>query len=115
MGDLWGTIDRSGWRNAPHMRDRVATEEDVKAGRAVFHFQNLDEVPAWPADVQLPALALWRKESGKQVPVVVIHLQESATQRTAGVRYFDGGNGVCLFDELEFIDETDPQFTEGVV
>jgi hypothetical protein len=44
MGDLWGTIDRSGWRNAPHM-----------------------------------------------------------------------GNGVCLFDELEFIDETDPQFTEGVV
>ena len=37
----------------------VATEADVKAGRAVFYLGNLDEVPARPAEMELPALAWW--------------------------------------------------------
>ena len=68
---------------------------------------NPDEVPARPAAVRLPALALWPDpESGAHRPVVVIQV-ELGQKNVAGIRFLEGGNGVCLLEELEIIDESD--------
>jgi hypothetical protein len=85
------------------MKGRVATEDDVKAGRATFYFGNLDELPAEPAPVDLPALAWWPADAdGPRRLCVVIQAERSDVQCTVGVRFVDGGNGVCLLDDLDF-------------
>jgi hypothetical protein len=100
---LWGPIDPDRWQEVPCTRARVAEEEDVKQGRAAFYFGNLSEVPAWPEDLKLPALATWTDDStGQRRRVVVIQAERSANQCTVGFRFLDGGNGVCLLEELEF-------------
>lgn len=112
MDDLWGPVDLSRWREVPHMSRDVATESDVRAGRATFYLGNLDEVPAWPADATIPALVLWRDtDSGAVIPAVLIQAEQSAIQCTAGIRFLAGGNGVTLLEELEFVDEDDPRVT----
>jgi hypothetical protein len=64
-------------------------------------------VQAQPSSVHLPALALWPDpDLGAQRPVVVIQL-ELGEQDFAGIRFLEGGNGVCLLEELEMIDEND--------
>jgi hypothetical protein len=103
MDTLWGPIPLAQWRRVPHTSGRVATEEDVKAGRAAFYLGNLDEVPARPAAMELPALAWWpQDDSGPRRLCVVIQAERSDLQCTLGVRFIDGGNGVCLLDDLDF-------------
>ena len=111
IDELWGPIERNQWRQVPCITGRLATEDDVKAGRAAFYLGNLEEVPAGPAKLKLPALALWRdSDSETPIPVVVIQAEESEIQCTVGIRFLTGGNGVCLLEELEFIDENDQRF-----
>jgi hypothetical protein len=105
--DLWGAVDRARWRLVPHMGGTLATEGDVEAGRAVFFLGNVDETPARPSTMRLPALALWPDpDLGSHRPVIVIQV-EVGQQEVAGIRFLEGGNGVCLLEELEIIDETD--------
>ena len=112
-GDLWGPIDLEDWVNTTCMRGRCATVDDVREGRAAFCMANLDEIPAWPVDLDLPQLALLKLEEGdERVVVVVIQAEESEIQQTVGVRFIEGGNAICLFEELELIDETHPKFLE---
>jgi hypothetical protein len=40
--NLWAAIDRKGWRGVPCLVDRIATEQDVKEGRATFYLNNTD-------------------------------------------------------------------------
>jgi hypothetical protein len=110
---LWGPIDRARWRRVPHTSGSLATEKDVKAGRAVFFLGNVDELPAEPATIPLPALALWSDpELGAHRPVIVIQI-EIGEQQFAGIRFLEGGNGVCLLEELEMIDEDDARWRAG--
>jgi hypothetical protein len=95
------------------MSGSLATEEDVEAGRAVFFLGNLDEAPARPSTIRLPALALWPDpELGAHRPVIVIQI-EMGQQHIAGIRFLEGGNGVCLLEELQMIDENDPRWRES--
>ena len=111
--EIWGPIERHLWRQVPCMTGRLATEDDVKAGRAVFYLGNPEEVPAWPAEIELPAPALLRDDdSGTLTPVVVIQAEESEIRCTVGIRFLTGGNGLCLLEELEFIDEDDQRFVQ---
>jgi len=113
IDELWGPIERNQWQQVPCMTGRLATEADVKAGCAVFYLGNVDEAPARPADLKLPALALQRDEdSGDLTPVVVIQVEEGESQCMVGVRFFPGGNGICSLEELELIDERDPRFVQ---
>ena len=90
MDNRWGPIDRAHWRDVPHMKGRVATEADVKEGRAVFFLANVDEVHASPANLELPALALLHSaELEQQTPVVVIQAERSSAQCTVGARPFE--------------------------
>src|SRR5258707_4276653 len=106
---LWGPINRAQWRRVPHMSGVLATEEDVTAGRAVFVLGNLNELPARPSPLGLPALAMWPDPDGAHRSVIVIQI-ELGQKEFAGIRFPEGGNGVCLLEELEMIDENDQRW-----
>ena len=105
--DLWGPVDRARWRSVPHMDGTLATERDVEEGRAVFFLGNARKGPAQPATLRLPALALWPDSDGGSHRQVIVIQVEIGRQEIAGIRFLEGGNGVCLLRELEFIDDTD--------
>jgi len=110
---LWGPINPEHWNEIPYMIDKLATEKDVKEGRPTFFSENLDEIPARPSDIKIPVLAIWTVEDEMEnQPVVIIQAEQSDLQCTVGVRFFSGGNGVCLLEDLELIEEKDPRFLE---
>jgi hypothetical protein len=85
-------------------KNRIATEEDVKLGRAVFYIDEGDEIVHQPLNIQIPSLANHTdKETGEKNLVVVIQAERTDEQEVVGLRYFEGGNGVCLLFELEFV------------
>ncbi|HSY40200.1 MAG TPA: hypothetical protein VLA79_11750 [Polyangia bacterium] len=89
------------------MDGTLATERDVEEGRAVFFLGNPRKVPAQPSTIRLPALALWPDSDGGSHRQVIVIQVEIGRQEIAGIRFLEGGNGVCLLRELEFIDDTD--------
>lgn len=106
----WGSVDRTQWRSVPHISGALATEADVRAGRAVFYLGNLDEVPARPGDLPLPALALWHDPDLDAVrPVIVIQV-EVGQQEFAGFRFLEGGNGLGFLDELDLVGEDESRW-----
>jgi hypothetical protein len=98
--DLWGPIDMARWTRTPCVSGRLATEKDVKEGRAAFCIEGgVDASPA--TDVELPALGIQVDEdSGEELPVVVIQAEIVDGECLFGVRYVDGGNGVCTPEEI---------------
>lgn len=44
--DLWGPILVEQWQQTPCLRGRIAVEQDVKDGRAVFYLGNAAEIGA---------------------------------------------------------------------
>jgi hypothetical protein len=97
----WGPFDLDAWQGLPHLRGRLATEEDVLAGSAVFHQAGSDPTRG-PADVPLPR----RARLGSDGPEVVI-IQAEWARGAVVVGYRDpaGGNGIALLEELELSEE----------
>lgn len=91
MDDLWCPINPDQWRFIPCVVGRVATEEDVKAGRAVFYIKQ----GSAPADLTLPCCGIQALESGREERVVVIQAEVIPDGTLLGVRPLTGGNGLC--------------------
>ena len=97
MSDHWGAIDPESWNTVPNVSGRVATESDVAAGAAVFYVDGQSE----PADYVIPSRAYQSLDSGAKVPVVVVQAElTNESKLILGVRYLDGGNGVCTHEEI---------------
>ena len=62
------------------MRDRPATEVDIKAGRAAFMLQSEDgQLNGKPLDIEIPQYAIHvDEESGLETPGVIIQAEEAA-------------------------------------
>ena len=57
-----------------HIKGRLATEEDIKAGNAVFILQS----DAAPLDIKIPQYALHiNKKTGQETPGVIIQAEEA--------------------------------------
>jgi hypothetical protein len=113
--DGWGPIETANWRETPCLRGRVATEDDVKAGRAVFYLDLSEGQEGRPGDLNLPSCAILRDENGAAMPVIVIQVEESnngsgSIEVYAGYRPLAGGNGICMFSELQLLKEPDYRF-----
>ena len=96
MSDLWGPIDLKSWQAVACVSARQATEADVRQGRAVFYIDGQSE----PHEMKIPCLGLQLKQGGPEVKVVIIQAENSPSGPILGVRYFDGGNGICTLDEV---------------
>ena len=103
--DLWGAVSLDNWEDVLFIKDRIATEEDVKLGRAVFYLENEGTGTEHQAlDIQIPSLAHQIDQETKEKKlVIVIQAEKADEQEVIGLRYFEGGNAVCLLFELEFV------------
>jgi len=109
--DPWGPIDLKNWHQTPAVSGRLATERDVEEGRAVFASHDSG---AHPFPVELPAPAVVSEEGiGVPTPVIVIQAEELDDEHIAiGFRYLDGGTGICMAAETEFLAEPDERFRQ---
>jgi hypothetical protein len=94
----------------------VATEDDVKAGRAVFYLDLSVGQESHPGALNLPCCALLHDENSKATPVIVIQVEESdnrsgSVKVFAGYRPLTGGNGICMLHQLELLEYPDHRFT----
>ena len=107
--DVFGKFDITRWTELPHMSDSIAAEQDVKDGRAVFYTQLSESGQSASSkhEMDLPKCAIHHEENGQQVPIVIIQAEIVNENVTLGIRYPDGGNGVCLMSEVELLDEPD--------
>lgn len=105
LDNLWGPISPDSWRTISFIKNQIATEEDVKLGKAVFYIDD-QELEHFPIDIEIPKLAYQiNQETGEKILSVVIQAEKIGEEEIVGLRYFDGGNGVCALFELEFVNE----------
>jgi hypothetical protein len=99
----WGQIDLANWLETPFIANRIAVEQDIIDGLAVFC------VPEaigkhYPINIPLPSLAYQIDPDTKEKTLVVVIQAESTDEGgIVGVRYLEGGNGICDLNELELI------------
>jgi hypothetical protein len=107
---LWGPIDMQKWKVTPCVSGRLAAEQDVKEGRAVFYISG-DRNELRPIKISLPACAIWHdSKSNKDTPVVLIQAEETPTVKAIGFRFLSGGNGACTLEELKILQGPDERF-----
>ena len=105
---LWGPIEVKKWKETPCISGRLASETDVRQGRAVFYLAGGAVVPM---KIPLPACAIHHDQETKQAtPVILIQAEESPKAKTIGFRFLTGGNGVCTLAELEILKAPDERF-----
>ncbi len=111
MSDLWGPIDIRRWTETPHVRGRLATEQDVRNGRAVFFLNSGSRQQPFPRNLPIPCCGIQiDPQSRSETPVVVIQAESIGEECTVGVRYLDGGNGVCTLEEVQLLPGPDEGF-----
>jgi hypothetical protein len=109
MDKLWGKIDLDRWQETPCLRGRVAVEQDVKDGRAVFYVQYAEELGVVFEDIRLPRCAIFT-EHGQDTPVIIIQSERLGEKHTIGYRSLDCGNGVCTIADVELMEKPDERF-----
>jgi len=107
MSDLWGAIEMSQWQQTPHLSGRVAVEQDVKDGRAVFYLKDAQEIGAAYADIGLPRCGILL---GTGTPIIIIQSERLDEKHRIGYRPLSGGNGICLISEVQLLKEPDERF-----
>jgi hypothetical protein len=109
---LWGPIVIENWKDTPSISGHVAREEDVVAGRAVYFLKDPEMISAHALEVNVPRCAiLTDEESGEELPVVIIQVEQAEDRVYVGYRPLDGGNGICTDKEIELLDEPDARFS----
>jgi len=104
---VWGKIKLEDWRETPCITGRVATEEDIENGIAVFAIPSGSK----PYDVQLPLCAVQiDEETKKRIPCIAIQIEEADNGVFIGVRYLEGGNGVGTPEDIELYEEPNEDF-----
>lgn len=89
-----------------HVTGRVATQDDVSAGNAAFAIQNSSGHPgSKPIRLTIPQYAMYvDRDTGHEVPVIVIQAEDRAGAKLAGFRLVGGdGFGACLLSELRLL------------
>jgi hypothetical protein len=112
-GSLWDRIEVDQWEQTPCLRWRVAVEQDVKDGRAVFYLGNADEIGAIHVDINLPRCAIIHADKA-DIPAVVIQSERAETKHYIGYRPIGSGNGLCVLSDVEFLSEPDSRFSQQI-
>ena len=108
---LWGPVDIRLWRETPHLSGRLATETDVREGRAVF-YQQAQDIVVEPYALDLPCPGILHEEDSELEPrpVIVIQAETSAHLVIVGYRFLAGGNGIATLPEVEMLPAPDGRF-----
>ena len=104
--DIWCAIDPAKWQSTPCMTSRLAAEEDVKCGRAVFFLKSHAGFGCKPYEMLLPHLALW-SETGKvgSIPGVIVQAEHADGKVLVGFRPLAGGNALGTLEEFKLVED----------
>lgn len=93
------------------IKDRPATEMDVKLGCAAFVIKGKDDVAGEPLKLTIPQYALYVDEkTGKETPVVVIQAERKGGIQAIGYKNSTTGDfGVGLLREFRLLGTTLPK------
>ena len=106
---LWGPPDMSQWEAVPAISGRLASELDVKEGRAIFCLENSKDGRAQPMPLPLPRCAILKKEDG-WMPIVIVQAERTDDKSYIGYRDLTGGNGVCTIEDVVILPGPDARF-----
>ena len=112
FAEPWGAIDINHWQEVPCLVGRVATDDDVRVGRATFYLGSPSEIGAEFADIDLPHCAIRTDEHSQQIPVVIIQSERADDKHYIGFRFLDSGNGVGLRFEFQLLDAPNELFPD---
>jgi hypothetical protein len=116
-----GGFDVDDWSRLPAFTGRVATLDDVEAGRAVFALA--DTRDPRPIEMDLPQPVIWWEEDGEQAAVAVqAEAHGGATaedggdeddagdgvMEVLGLVLADGSTAVALLEDVDLVDDSDP-------
>ena len=109
----------AGWKTVDTFGGRVATQDDVNAGQAVFALG--DTMAGKPLDGPLPQPALWFEDdddseseedaSEPQAVLIVqaeVHETETGTLEVLGLMLPDGTTKVGFSDDVDVVEGADP-------
>ncbi len=92
-----------------YVSGRVAIEEDINSGAAVFMLQSEGENIGTAMKIDIPQYALHKNEEGKISKVVIIQAESANEQEVIGaLSIADGSFMVGLFNEFEFLGKNKP-------
>jgi hypothetical protein len=104
---MWESFTSEDWGNLPCISGRVATEEDVVNGIAVFYIPE----GSIACDALLPTCVIQiDDETQERIPAVAIQAEQAGELVYLGLRYMDGGNGMCELDEVELLEAPNDEF-----
>lgn len=111
-----GGFDVDDWTRLEPFTGRLATLEDVQAGRAVFALGDT-ETPR-PLDMPLPQPVIWWDDDGEQAAVAVqaeTHATaEGETMEVLGLILADGASAIALLEDVDLVDDSDPTWRDLV-
>ncbi len=104
-----GGFDYDDWDRLTPFAGRVATLDDVQAGRAVFALGDTER--PYPLDMDLPQPAIWWDEEGEK-PVVIVQAEahtnaEDEEMEVLGLILPDGDGAVALMEDVDLVDASD--------
>ena len=109
--NIWAAISFENWNKTPATYGKLAKEDDVKAGRAVFYLKDHGSNNTTPyTDIKLPSCAILKEESGNFTNIVIIQIENAANQVIVGYRMIQGGNGACTLPEITVIGNPTKEF-----
>jgi hypothetical protein len=100
----FNSININNWMNTPHVKGRLATQDDVEQNRAVYISSGIGKYI--PVDLEIPFLAcLIDPRTERKDTVVVIQAHKIDGGVYTGFRAFHGiGHGTSLLKDLIIID-----------
>jgi len=114
--DDLGGFDVDDWSRLAPFAGRLATLDDVQAGRAVFAMG--DTTDARPIAMDLPQPVIWWDEDGEQAAVAIqaeSHVNaEGEVMEVLGLILPDGEGVVALMEDVDLVDDTDPTWRDLV-
>ena len=91
-----------------YIAGKVASKEDVAAGRAVFVAEKDGVQIGKPAKILIPQYA-WHRDGTKKTPVVVIQAEDIGSQRILGAKLAAGGFVAGLAEEFDLLGRMPPK------
>ena len=103
--DLSTPLQLKNWKLTPVVNNRVASQNDVDSGNAIFYIEGKSESHK-AFKIDLPKLGYWNDlETNKKELVVIIQIEETSKGTVVGYRDFSGGSGAGLMSEFEILND----------
>lgn len=111
-----GGFDADDWSRLAPFTGRLASLDDVQAGRAVFAFGETEG--GQPIEMELPQPVIWWDDDGEQAAIAIQaerhRTAEGETMEVLGLILPDGEGVVALLDDVDLVDDTDPTWRDLV-